>query len=160
MPTARYTLRPFRPDDTLKLLDLFKDTIRRVNARDYDADQIAAWSSDEIDPVAWGNRFEGRFAIVAEVDDCPVGFTDLTHEGYLDRLFVSANHQRQGIASALMDSILAEANRLGLNRIDVNVSLTARPFFESYGFEIVEVKVTEIRGASLPNFSMSLSLTH
>lgn len=160
MPTARYTLRPFRPDDTLKLLDLFKDTIRRVNARDYDADQIAAWSSDEIDPVAWGNRFEGRFAIVAEIEDRPVGFTDLTHEGYLDRLFVSADHQRQGMASALMDSILAEANRLGLNRIHVNVSLTARPFFESYGFEIVEAKVTEIRGASLPNFSMSLSLTH
>jgi hypothetical protein len=29
------SLRPFRPDDAPGLLTLFRDTIRRVNCRDY-----------------------------------------------------------------------------------------------------------------------------
>ena len=36
------SLRPFRPDDAPVLLTLFRDTIRRVNSRDYNPDQIAA----------------------------------------------------------------------------------------------------------------------
>ena len=47
------TSRVYRPDDAEALLALFRDTIRRVNARDYGPDQIRAWASDDIDPVAW-----------------------------------------------------------------------------------------------------------
>ncbi len=34
-------------------LALFRDTIRQVNSRDYSPEQIRAWASDDIDPVAW-----------------------------------------------------------------------------------------------------------
>jgi hypothetical protein len=37
-----FTLRPYRPDDAPALLALFKDTIRRVNIRDYSPEQIWA----------------------------------------------------------------------------------------------------------------------
>ena len=43
------TLRPYRPNDAPALLALFRDTIRRVNSRDYSRAQIAAWASDDID---------------------------------------------------------------------------------------------------------------
>jgi hypothetical protein len=36
------TLRPYRPGDAPALLALFRDTIRRVNSRDYSPAQIAA----------------------------------------------------------------------------------------------------------------------
>ncbi len=153
------TLRPYRPEDAPALLALFKDTIRRVNARDYRPDQIAAWASDDIDPDAWQARFEGRFARVAEVDGGIAGFVDMTPDGYLDRLFVSADHQGQGIAKALMDEVLAEAKRLGLPKIEVQVSLTARPFFEKHGFFVVENRRVEIRGAMLDCFGMEIPLS-
>ena len=47
------TLRPYRTADAAELLALFKDTIRRVNSRDYSPEQIAAWASEEIDLVEW-----------------------------------------------------------------------------------------------------------
>jgi putative acetyltransferase len=151
-------LRPCRPTDAAVLLSLCKDTIRRVNSRDYAPDQIAAWASDEIDPALWANRFEGRFALVAEVDDIIAGFVDMTPEGYLDRLFVSADHQGQGIATALIEAVFAEAIRLGLSKIDVQVSLTARPFFEKQGFVITENRRVEIRGAMFDCFGMECTM--
>lgn len=152
------TLRPYRPEDAPALLRLFKDTIRRVNSRDYAPGQVAAWASDEIDAEAWASRFEGRFAVVAEVDGTIAGFVDLSPEGYLDRLFVSADHQGQGIATVLMDAVVAEAHRLGVAKIEVQVSLTARPFFERRGFRVVESRCVEVRGSMLDCFGMEREL--
>ena len=70
------TLRPYRPDDSPALLALFRDTVRRVNTRDYSSEQIRAWASEEIDTSQWTARFEGRFVVVAEEAHQPVGFTD------------------------------------------------------------------------------------
>jgi putative acetyltransferase len=158
MKPTSFVIRPYRAVDAPTLLALFKDTIRRVNSRDYAPDQIDAWSSDEIDHDAWRQRFDGRFAIVAELGGHPVGFADLTPEGHFDRLFVSADHQRQGIATALTDAVIAEALRLGLKRIDVNVSITARPFFESRGFRIIASQSARIRGTDLSYFQMEYSI--
>ena len=54
-------LRPYRQDDAPELLALFRDTIRRVNSRDYSPAQVAAWASDDIDTVCWFGRFSGRY---------------------------------------------------------------------------------------------------
>ena len=66
------TLRPYRPDDAPALLALFRDTIRRINSRDYSPAQVAAWASDDIDTVRWFGRFDGRFVPVAEETGRPV----------------------------------------------------------------------------------------
>ena len=66
------TLRPYRPGDAPALLALFRDTIRRINSRDYSPAQVAAWASDDIDTVRWFGRFDGRFVPVAEETGRPV----------------------------------------------------------------------------------------
>src|SRR5579883_1124642 len=100
------TLRPYRPDDAPALLALFRDTIRRVNSRDYSPAQIAAWASDEIDPDAWASRFAGRFVVVAEDAGRPAGFAELEANGHIDRVYVSADHQRQGIGRVMLTAVL------------------------------------------------------
>ena len=89
-------LRSYSPTDSEACLRLFRETVRKVNVNDYNPNQIDAWASDEIDLQEWGNRFLNRFAYVAVLDDDLVGFADMTEGGYLDRLFVSADHQRKG----------------------------------------------------------------
>src|ERR1700678_1801943 len=91
------TLRLYRPDDAPALLTLFRDTIRRVNSRDYSPAQIAAWASDDIATVAWAGRFTGRFVPVADEAGRPVGFAELEPDGHIDRVYVSADHQGRGI---------------------------------------------------------------
>jgi putative acetyltransferase len=147
-------LRPFRPDDAPVLLTLFRDTIRRVNCQDYSPDQIAAWASDDIDPDKWATRFAGRFVVVAEDAGRLAGFTDLEANGHIDRFYVSADHQGQGVGRAMLTEVVAEARRLGLVRLFVEASITARPFFESQGFAMVAPQVVVLRGVEFVNYRM------
>ncbi len=148
------TLRPYQPADAPALLALFKDTIRRVNARDYSPAQIRAWASDDIDAAAWAGRFAGRFAVVAEEAGRPVGFAELEATGHIDRVYVSADHQGQGVGRQLLAAVVAEARRLGLARLFVEASITARPFFEAQGFAVSAEQVVTCRGAEFVNYRM------
>ena len=152
------TLRPYRPDDAPALLTLFRDTIRRVNSRDYSPAQIAAWASDDIDTVVWFGRFNDRYVPVAEEAGRPVGFAELEPNGHIDRVYVSADHQRRGIGRMLLDALIAEARRAGLARLFTEASITARPFFEAHGFVVLTPQVATCRGAEFINYRMERML--
>jgi putative acetyltransferase len=148
------TLRPYQPDDAPALLALFRDTIRRVNSRDYSPTQIAAWASDDIDTDFWSGRFTGRFVPVAEEAGCPVGFAELESNGHIDRVYVSADHQGRGIGRQLLDAVVGEARRVGIVRLFTEASITARPFFEAHGFTVLAPQVVTCRGAEFINYRM------
>lgn len=148
------TLRPFRPDDAPALLALFRDTVRRVNSRDYSPAQIAAWASDDIDPTLWVDRFAGRFVTVAEEGDRPVGFAELEPDGHIDRFYVAADHQGRGVGRQLLATVLVEAKRAGMIRLYAAVSITARPFFEAHGFVVQAPQAVTLRGIDFVNYRM------
>jgi putative acetyltransferase len=148
------TLRPYQPNDAPDLLALFQDTIRRVNSRDYTPEQIRAWASDDIDPVHWASRFVGRFAVVAEDSGWLVGFAELEADGHIGRVYVSADHQRQGIGRSMLASIMAQARRQRIARLFTETSITARPFFEAQGFIVLAPQVVSCRGADFINYRM------
>lgn len=159
MNSNPFTLRPYRDADAAALLALFRDTVRRVNFRDYGPEQIAAWASDEIDSAAWAARFSGRFAVVAEQSGRPIGFTELEADGHIDRFYVSADHQRLGVGRALLTAVVAEAERRGLPRLYVEASITARPFFAAHGFAELAKQTVVARGVEFVNFRMERRLT-
>jgi putative acetyltransferase len=153
------TFRAYSPDDAPSLLAVFRDTIRRVNSRDYAPPQIRAWASEEIDPAGWARRFGGRFVMVAEESARPVGFAELEAGGHVDRVYVSADHQRRGIGRGLMDALIAHARRQGISRIIVEASITARPFFETLEFAVVSPQVVTCRGEDFVNYRMERALS-
>lgn len=148
------TLRQYRPDDAPMLLALFRNTIRRVNCWDYSPAQVAAWASDDIDEEAWFGRFAGRFVPVAEEADRPVGFAELEPNGHIDRVYVSADHQRRGIGRQLLAAVVDEARRVGLARLFTEASITARPFFEALGFAVLASQVVTRREVEFVNYRM------
>ena len=145
------TLRPYRPDDAPALLALFRNTIRRVNSRDYSPAQVVAWASDDIDTV---RRFEGRFVPVAEEGGRPVRFAELESSGHIDRVYASADHQRRGIGRQLLTAAVAEACRVRLSRLFTEASITARPFFKAQGFATLARQVVMCRRAEFVNYRM------
>jgi putative acetyltransferase len=155
---ADFAVRPFREADAAALLALFRDTVRRVNCRDYRPDQIAAWASDEIDAAAWADRFRGRFVVVAESSGLPIGFTELELDGHIDRFYVSADHQRRGVGRALLAEIVTEAERQGIPRLYVEASITARPFFSGHGFTELAQQTVMARGVEFVNYRMERRL--
>ena len=148
------TLRLYQPDDAPALLALFRNTIRRINSRDYSPAQVAAWASDDIDPARWCGSFEGRFVPVAEEDGCPVGFAELERDGHIDRVYVAADHQGRGIGRQLLSAVLAEARRSRVGRVFTEASITARPFFHAQGFTVLARQMVTVRGVDFVNYRM------
>ena len=151
--TDTVRLRRFRPEDTPALIDLFKDTVRRVNSRDYTPEQVRAWAPDEVDPARWAVLAD-RYTLVAEVDGRIVGFTDLEPDGHIDRFFVHADFQGQGVGRAVLTEVVAEAVRLGVRRLFADVSITARPFFGRHGFAVEAEQEVTVRGVMMTNCRM------
>jgi putative acetyltransferase len=151
------SVRPFCPDDIPALFTLFKDTVHRVNSRDYSPEQVRAWAPDVFNAARWATLAE-RFAVVAEMDGQVVGFTDLESDGHIDRFFVHADHQGRGVGRALMGAVIGEAEQTGLTRLFAEVSITARPFFERHGFVVLAEQQVVVRGVAMTNYRMEWRL--
>ncbi|HEY4921436.1 MAG TPA: GNAT family N-acetyltransferase [Xanthobacteraceae bacterium] len=130
-------VRRYRPNDLAGLIALFRDTVRRINGRDYSQQQVMAWAPDQIDARRWMHRFDSKEVWVADLDGAPVGFVDVARDGLIDMLYVHAEHQGIGIASLLLRTVEAGARAHGLLRLFTEASITARPFFEHRGFRVI-----------------------
>ncbi len=151
-------IRHFRFGDEADLYGVFHSAIHLIAARDYTPEQINAWAPDSINMDLWSARVRGIQPFVAEIASKIVGYADLQANGYIDHFFVSGFHPRQGIGRALMERIHAKAATLKLAELTSDVSRTAQPFFQRYGFEIVEQKMPVVRGVAMPNAGMRKAL--
>lgn len=148
------TIRKATIADNQAITQLFYETITSINVKDYDAQQIETWASSAENKFFWKQQIEKQYFIIAENDEYLLGFTSLTVDGYLDLMYVHKNHQKQGIASALLENILTEANRLNLIKIWTDASITARPFFLNKGFVIEKIYPKISKGVAFENAIM------
>lgn len=151
--TPPVLIRQFQTTDTPLLIALCRDTIRRVNSRDYSPEQVRAWAPDEVNHARWATLAD-RFTVVAELGGVVVGFADLEADGHLDRFFVHADYQGVGVGKAMMGALTGEAERVGMPRLFAEVSITARPFFERSGFIVLAEQEVMVRGVGLTNYKM------
>ena len=145
-------IRRYVAADLDAVVSVFLRSVRGVASRDYDADQIAAWA--QVDRNVWALRRLDRPTWVALVDSVIAGFIDLESNGHIDMLFVDAASQRGGVASALLDTVENAARVQRLAVLDTDASITARPFFEKHGFQVVRSRDVALRGQRLTNFRM------
>ncbi|MCP2036698.1 HAD superfamily hydrolase (TIGR01549 family) [Planomicrobium sp. HSC-17F08] len=155
-------IRRFQEADLAEVVALFYGTVHTVNAADYSGEQLAAWAPKEEQAqkaAAWRKSLQQNISYVAEMEGKIAGFCDMTEDGYLNRLYVHKNYQRQGIATHLVGQLEQEAKRLQLTSIFTDASLTAKPFFEGRGYRLVREQTVERRGVVLPNCHMQKKLS-
>lgn len=144
-------LRAYQSGDCPVLIRLFRETVHAVCAGDYAPAQLAAWAPEDIDQPVWDRSLLLHTTLVAEEGGQIIGFGDLDPAtGYLDRLYVHRNHQRQGVAAALCGAL----EPLAPGRVFTYASRTARPFFERRGYRVIRARQVKRRGVSLDNYEM------
>jgi|GEM_PF-490847 len=160
MIAKRIILRPIQSSDLEKIVTLFKETVHHVNAKDYSSEQLLVWAPKHIhhSHERWQSLLNS-IAYLAEIDDAIVGFADITEQGYLDRLFVDKDYQRQGIASMLVKKLESIILGRRLKKVTTEASITAKPFFEQMGYYVIrEQNKPREGGVILTNFLMEKRL--
>jgi putative acetyltransferase len=147
-------IRAFESHDVRALIDIFRSAVRLIARRDYTLDQVTAWAPDEMNVSAWEARGARQQTFLAEIDGVPVGFASLEPDGHLDLLFVHAEHQRCGVATALLARVESAARDRGLTRLFTESSITARAFFARRGFQMNGPQQVCVRGQEFINYRM------
>ncbi len=71
---------------------------------------------------------------LARLDGHPVGCGRLLPDGHIGRMAVRAPHRSRGIGRALLQALLAEAQRRGVREVVLHAQTHALRFYEGQGF--------------------------
>ncbi len=153
-------IRRYRQKDCKEIVLLFYDTVHSVNASHYTESQLAAWAPEveEIDLMGWDKSFNEQHTIIAEENNMIVGFGNINNTGYLDKLFVHKKFQKQGIAREILDQLEQYAKHKEVKFIITESSITAKGFFEKYGYQVIKEQQVERKRQFLTNFLMRKNL--
>ncbi len=151
-------IRKFRPADLNHILQLFYDTVHTINIKDYSHEQAEAWAPKDPDIKRWYTSLNNNITYVAELDNHIVGFGDMTSEGHVDRLYTHRSFQSKGIGSRILSALEQEAKQCGIKGLTVESSITAKPFFEQKGYEVLQTQQKKHCGLTFFTFIMHKKL--
>ena len=152
--SAAFTVRRWTQADTEDLGALFRRSVREVASRDYRPAQIEAWVKAPGEIETWTERMRSRVSFVAEETGRLIGFIQYEPPDHIDMTYVHPETQRRGVARALLAAVEAEARTRDVPLLNVEASITSRPFFEAHGFEIVTPQIVTARGQEFLNYRM------
>lgn len=146
-------LRIYRPGDLEEIYQLFYDTVHFVNRADYSPEQLDAWAPRQMDRSRWEQSLaEHETWVAGRGKDRGVrrfGAEWLSGSAVCAERFCP---QRGCVRFAPPAG--SAAVRQGCRRMDTEVSITARPFFEHRGYRVVKRQEKLLRGQVFVNFVM------
>ena len=147
-------IRLFCPQDAEQIAQLFHETVREINIRNYSTNQVKAWAPDNLYFRNWLEVCANRFTYVADENGVILGFGELEPDGHIDCFYCHKNYQGRGIGRQIYQAIEAKARELGLPRLYAEASITAKPFFQRLGFSVVKEQQVSRRGEIFINYVM------
>ncbi len=156
-----FVIRSYQDEDFEKVLKMHEETVRTINAKDYSSEQIEAWATkDERDIASWRQALASSYSVVAESQGHLVGFANLfISQGYIDRLYMHKDYQRQGIARGMYNTLEAKAIESKIALLTVEAAITSRPFFEKMGFQCVLEQQQKVKNVFLKSFILTKDLS-
>lgn len=139
-------------NDISEICNMFCDTVRNINKRDYTLEQINAWAGG-IDMDKWDKSLSEHYSLEVKVLEKIAAFGDIDG-AYLDRLYVHKDFQGFGYGKMILDSLEEYAIQSGYKRIWTCASITAKGFFEKYGYKVIRRQQVERKDVLLTNYVM------
>ncbi|UTH74344.1 GNAT family N-acetyltransferase [Chromobacterium sp. IIBBL 290-4] len=156
--TAR--LQKLEREDWPACFQLFQESVHALAGGAYTREQCAAWApmrswSDGVEQ-GWRERLAGAWACKAVADDGRLaGFAWLKRGGEFDMLFVAPWCGRQGLASAMIAELEAQAAREGVIALHAWASHAARPVFERAGYRLLRANRIVRNGVEIDNWLLA-----
>ncbi|MEG0457157.1 MAG: GNAT family N-acetyltransferase [Oscillospiraceae bacterium] len=147
-------IRKYNSRDCVEIAKLFYDTVHTICLNDYTKAQLDAWATGKVDVVKWNKSFLEHNSIVTIKNNKIIGFADMDKNGYIDRIYVDKNYQRQGVATKMMKYLENTAIKNGVICFETFASITAKPFFEKFGYVVLYENIVIREGQYLKNYKM------
>lgn len=152
---AEISIRDYQPEDVQALVNIFYNTVHRINIQHYTEQQVDVWApATSLETEGWAKKFLRTKPVVATVNDEIVGFAEFEPNGHIDCFYCHHEWVWKGVGSELMKEILQRAQNDHIHLIFSEVSITAKPFFEKWGFKVVTEQTIVRKGVELTNFKM------
>ena len=153
--TATFRIRPATHNDAAQIAELFRRAVLNIEASHYSDSEKAAWIQGADNAAFWQKRIRRGCIRLAAQNDRILGFIEyLPEQNHLDCLFTDPDHQRQGVASALLSAVLPQAD--ADKAVTADVSAAALPFFKKQGFILQHQNQIQRNGSVLINYRMIL----
>ena len=99
----------------------------------------------------------GARHVLARIDGVAVGTGRLLEDGHIGRVAVLAGWRGRGVGRGIMERLVGEARRIGLERVWLSSQVGAAEFYETLGFERRGAVYVE---AGIDHVDMELDLLH
>ena len=152
-------IHPLTELDIPEMRELFHTTVLTVNSKDYTKEEVEDWTSCGDSVAHWKNLL-AKNDYVGAIDGQGkiIGFSSMNAEGYLHSMFVHKDQQGKGVATLLLSEVEKIAREYDVHKINVEASITARPFFEKHGYKVVKERKAKANRLWLTNYVMEKAL--
>ena len=133
-----YEIRLAMENDIAPALDLAWRMFVKYDSPDYGAEHTERMRVAIEDRLKDLSIYNQRLLVVALVDRKVVRIIETYGTNRISLLFVDSEHQRKGIATALMSKIASELKMRGYDKIVLNSSPYGLPFYKHFGFIVEE----------------------
>lgn len=151
--TSQLHIVPLGEQHIPALITLFEQTVRRAGPEHYSPEQVEQWALGAHHP-GFANQLREHHGWVACWGDTPLGFVTLSQDGQLSLLYVSAEHQRQGLGNLLLTTALANAPLPGLKAVTTEASAFSYGLFLRHGFTLTGMECVERGGVSFTRYRL------
>ena len=157
--TSRLPIRRLTAQDIPEMRELFRATVLAVNSKDYTKEEVADWASCGNSVEHWKELLtKNDYVGVLDGKGNIIGFSSMNTDGYLHSMFVHKDWQGKGVATLLLSEVEKIALGYEVHKISVEVSITARPFFEKRGYKVVKEQKARANRLWLTNYVMKKTL--
>ena len=154
----QFALRPFLPQDTPFLADIFRASVEGLTEDDYTPAQQDAWASESDDHEALAERLGKHLTLIATMEGSPIGFISLDGPTDIGLFYVHPAVAGQGAGRMLYEAVEKISASRGTTHLNVDASDTARDFFSRRGFAPEQRNTVAVGNEWLSNTTMKKKL--
>ena len=152
------SIRRAIPEDAEAVAALLIRSIREICGPDYDNDErmLASWCASKTpENMRGGIENPDNYWTVAIEDGTIAGTALMTIQGNIHLCYLLPEFLHRGIGRAMLNDLIEKARMLGLNKVTLESTLTARDFYKRNAF----IETGETLGMGIiPSFAMERDL--
>lgn len=148
-----FDMKSYEEKHLKEVINLFTNTVHNINKKDYTKEQLDVWANKNIDLKAWENKLKTSNTYLCMLQDEIVGFYVYEND-YIDCFYVHHKYQGFEVGRFMLEQILENANNHDIKTLKVDASITAKPFFEKFGFKKVKKNYVKRGNQTLVNYTM------